>query len=725
MNFNTKYIFQGDSKKVIADKINYNFGQILFFGVGPDGHIGPRGATGLPGPAGYKGKSGSTGARASKIFKQPTQPLSSESQEYDVWVDNSSGEGDVNVLGATGTWNYSGYSFFSSSYFSTYSWIQGPAGSTDKYVVGIKDTANAPTIGLVISDGNPDPTYSNPNKSKLVIATQDQISAPIMSFGKSGSISSGVPSFYWENLGINRNLVYRSTGDLNITTYLGLSVDAGLARTLLFGNNVTISAASFTVGGSGDFQLASNTTVGSGGMFNVNAQNLILASSYLTHFDPTTIYSATGSYVLNDVPNSAGLNSGITITSTATSRDTFSINDLTGNPILSGKPFGAVDTGNHSQTIFGSTGGLTGGTAGPFSYHVKKASQVTKSTLTVLSVAQYPSSVPGGTTLNNVFDLSDTSLWDSNVIVATPTLYTSGTQSGIYLRVPASYLNSLEPVYNTGKTNIYRILLNSLDSVLTSKYIQGLVFTYTSYGSGGLTSTSILSYIDFPTPITSSRYCQYIDLHWLGIANTTNLNPRLFYKACNGVGGYIELTNLNSIGSSQPITSGSSTSSTSTGGSEFDDGDIFIGGGGSGFNPYCPTPDMLIYLGDDKWISAGELVEGDTVYTVHEHTGQWGYYKVSHVSRAVQSVVSAIIGGKEIKVSESHRFLTSDEKYVSLSELNPGDKLKTIDGLAPLESKTFIGDQEVVKIEVENAHTYVLEGVISHNIKYYIEPFIP
>jgi hypothetical protein len=77
MHFNTKYIFQGDSQRDITNKINYNFDQILSFAVGPDGHIGPRGATGLYGPAGYKGASGATGTRASKIFKQPTQPLAS------------------------------------------------------------------------------------------------------------------------------------------------------------------------------------------------------------------------------------------------------------------------------------------------------------------------------------------------------------------------------------------------------------------------------------------------------------------------------------------------------------------------------------------------------------------------------------------------------------------------------------------------------------------------
>jgi hypothetical protein len=724
MHFNTKYIFYSDTKEEIGDKINYNFDQIISFGVGPDGHIGPRGATGLYGPAGYKGPTGSSGIRASKIFKQPTQPVSSETQPYDVWVDNSSGEGDVNVLGPTGNWDYSGYSFFTSSYFSTYSWILGPAGSTDKYVVGIKDTANAQNTNLVISDGNPTPSVSNPNNSKLLVATQDQTTNPIFTFSKTGSISSGVPSFYWETPGSNRNLIYRSTGDLDIVSKLGISVDSGLARTMLFGNNLNLIASSFTIGGSGDFQLASNTTIGSGGVFNVQSQNLLLSSAFFTSADPFTIYAASGNYVLNNVPSSAGLNSGIVLTTTSNANDSFSINDLTGNPILSGKPSGAVDSGKHSQTIFGSTGGYTGGTAGPFSYHVRRASQVNKTTSFLSNVNLYPSfSVAGRTRLDNVFDLSDISLWDSNVIVVTPTSYTTTPGSGTYLRIPASYLNSLNPVYNSGRTNIYRILLNTLGSdlsSLTTGYIKGFIFSYTNYGSDGLTSASVLTYFDIPS-ISSSSYCQYVDLHWLGVANSNNLNPRLFYKACNGVGGYVDLTNLNSIGSEEPITSGSSPTS-GPGDIPIDSGDPQDPGGGSFFNPYCPTPDMLIYLGEDNWISAGNLRVNDEVYTIHEQTGQWGYYRVSSIERAVQTVISTIIGNKVIKISEHHKFLTLDGEYTSINDLEIGSSLRTMEGSAKLEAKTHIGDLEVVKIEIENAHTYVLEGVISHNVK--ITPFI-
>jgi len=68
-------------------------------------------------------------------------------------------------------------------------------------------------------------------------------------------------------------------------------------------------------------------------------------------------------------------------------------------------------------------------------------------------------------------------------------------------------------------------------------------------------------------------------------------------------------------------------------------------------------------------------------------------------------------------VSESHKFLTENNGYVTISDLNIGSVIRTVNGLSKLESKNRIGEGEVVKIEVEEAHTYVMEGIISHNIK--------
>ena len=53
--FNTKYILPGDSKDVLLSKLNQNFNQVYFNGVGEMGPDGAIGATGIIGQAGEDG----------------------------------------------------------------------------------------------------------------------------------------------------------------------------------------------------------------------------------------------------------------------------------------------------------------------------------------------------------------------------------------------------------------------------------------------------------------------------------------------------------------------------------------------------------------------------------------------------------------------------------------------------------------------------------------------
>ena len=140
MHFNNKYINLGDSEDLIKDKINYNFNQILSFAVGQEGLIGPKGATGIPGPSGKKGETGPTGNRATDWTRGTTFP-SVTTQEFDLWIDDSSGVGDVYERGSTsGSWNYTGFSLYNSDYFDVYTSIIGPVGSNDKSATGFKSS---------------------------------------------------------------------------------------------------------------------------------------------------------------------------------------------------------------------------------------------------------------------------------------------------------------------------------------------------------------------------------------------------------------------------------------------------------------------------------------------------------------------------------------------------------------------------------------------------------
>jgi intein/homing endonuclease len=116
-------------------------------------------------------------------------------------------------------------------------------------------------------------------------------------------------------------------------------------------------------------------------------------------------------------------------------------------------------------------------------------------------------------------------------------------------------------------------------------------------------------------------------------------------------------------------------------------------------------------------VTAGDLKVGDYVYTKHETTGEWGSYQVTSANPGTNTVSRAVIGGQEIKVSSNHKFLTESMGFVPLSELWVGAKVQTIDGLAEIESIESLGEMEVIQIEVDQAHTYVIGEVVSHNKK--------
>jgi hypothetical protein len=131
----------------------------------------------------------------------------------------------------------------------------------------------------------------------------------------------------------------------------------------------------------------------------------------------------------------------------------------------------------------------------------------------------------------------------------------------------------------------------------------------------------------------------------------------------------------------------------------------------------CPTPDMPILINPNTWVTAGDLKVGDYIYTKHETTGEWGSYQVTSANPGTNTVSRTVIGGQEIKVSSNHKFLTESMGFVPLSELWVGAKVQTVNGLAEIESIESIGVMEVIQIEVDQAHTYVIGEVVSHNRK--------
>ena len=129
----------------------------------------------------------------------------------------------------------------------------------------------------------------------------------------------------------------------------------------------------------------------------------------------------------------------------------------------------------------------------------------------------------------------------------------------------------------------------------------------------------------------------------------------------------------------------------------------------------CPVPEMNILINPNESVKAGDLKIGDEVYTRHQDTFEWGTYKVTSAERYIQPTVKVVIDEFQVEVSASHKFLTKDLKFVSISDLLVGDLIETTKGAKPILSVESTGTKEVVKLEIEDAHTYVVENIVSHN----------
>jgi hypothetical protein len=125
----------------------------------------------------------------------------------------------------------------------------------------------------------------------------------------------------------------------------------------------------------------------------------------------------------------------------------------------------------------------------------------------------------------------------------------------------------------------------------------------------------------------------------------------------------------------------------------------------------CPSPEMLILLSNGEQRKAGDLQVGDEVKTQHETTMEWGNFKVTHAEIIPNAKrLSIKLDGKDFICSLDHKFY-KDGAWVDAKDVKVGDVLsdKAVTEIA--EHST--GD--VVQITVDDAHTYICEGVLSHN----------
>lgn len=220
MSFNTKYIFPGDDKNQILEKLNYNFSQVFFNGTGLKGPIGVVGATGIIGQVGRDGNIGLTGDRASNWYFTSVEPASSISQIDDIWINiGPTGAQDVFLYSGT-DWVYSGETLLGSSVFGFLPEITGPGSSTTNNAIDISNPTPS-NVTFVFSDSVGTTSDINPNLAKVLIATDASVNNfPILGLDKTFVGSASVPSFQWEGSGTGYGFVFSSPSDLTFSSGL-------------------------------------------------------------------------------------------------------------------------------------------------------------------------------------------------------------------------------------------------------------------------------------------------------------------------------------------------------------------------------------------------------------------------------------------------------------------------------------------------------------------------
>ena len=131
----------------------------------------------------------------------------------------------------------------------------------------------------------------------------------------------------------------------------------------------------------------------------------------------------------------------------------------------------------------------------------------------------------------------------------------------------------------------------------------------------------------------------------------------------------------------------------------------------------CPDPSMFILMADGSQKKAGDLVVGDLVKTHHEKSFELGNYEVEYVN-IVENVekIKLTFDQSEIICSLTHKFYVDntwkEAKDMVVDDVVSDKKLTAIEK---------VEDGDVVHITVKDAHTYICEGLLSHN-KRFIRP---
>jgi hypothetical protein len=208
-------IEEGDNQKVLVDKINSNFSDILTFGGGPYGKIGDQGPQGDSGQIGPTGSYGDIGSRGSIWTIGATDPGLTGYINNDFWLNTRPELGNpIYQFSSTG-WNQYGFGILSADIFKTYANLP-TLGGNSTYTGYTLRSANPSNYTLVLSDNSlaGASASTNPQYSKVVIAINGGATGKnLMEFTKgsysaSTSFNTKTPRFHWTSTATTTALKY-------------------------------------------------------------------------------------------------------------------------------------------------------------------------------------------------------------------------------------------------------------------------------------------------------------------------------------------------------------------------------------------------------------------------------------------------------------------------------------------------------------------------------------
>jgi hypothetical protein len=143
------------------------------------------------------------------------------------------------------------------------------------------------------------------------------------------------------------------------------------------------------------------------------------------------------------------------------------------------------------------------------------------------------------------------------------------------------------------------------------------------------------------------------------------------------------------------------------------------GGGGTNAG-YCVAPEHLVQMADGSLKPAGEVRPGDRVRTQHEHVGGWRDFEVTEAETLASRDRMALHlhDGRRLIAAPNHRLYASGRGWTELQHLAGGEWLT---GSQPGQVSAIgqADDGPVVRLLVADAHTYLADGLLSHNSKVY------